>query len=95
MEIKVFKLGNVDTTNDETINNSIHDEIKSINADSVQLILEWDNVFDMKPIAEKVRSLSVAIHAAVEYGYFNVFLMDPERNIYSLGFDMGVNLPGE
>ena len=95
MEIKVYKLGNIDTSNEETINNSIQDEIKSTNSDGVQLILEWDDVFDMKPIAEKVRSLSVVIHAAVEYGYYNVFLMDPERNIYSLGFDFGVNLPGE
>lgn len=95
MEIKVFKLGNVDTTNDETINNSIRDEIKSINAEGVQLILEWDDVFEVQPMPQKIRSLSVAIHAAVEYGYFNVFLMDSERNTFSLGFDIGVDLPGE
>lgn len=92
MEIKIFKLGNIDTSNEDTTANSIHDEIKSLNADGVQLILEWDDVFEVKPIDEKVRALSVGIHAAAEYGYFNVFLMDPNRNVFSLGFDIGVNL---
>ena len=95
MEIKIFKLGNIDFTNDETIINSIHDEIKMLNAGGVQLILEWDDVFEVQPMPQKIRSLSVAIHAAAEYGYFNVFLMDSERNVYSLGFDIVVNRLGE
>lgn len=93
MDIKVYKLNNIDFTNEESINNSIRDELKSINTDGVQLILEWDDVFDANPINTKVRALSAVIHTAVEYGYFNVFLMDPERNVYSLGFDTGVDFP--
>lgn len=93
MEIKVYKLGNIDTTNEETINNSIRDEIKSINAGDIQIILEWDEEFEKNfSIAQKVRSISIAVHAALEYGYSNVFLMDPERNVYSLGIDIGVKL---
>ena len=86
MEIKILKLGDIDTSNEETINNSIHDEIKSFNADGVQLILEWDDAFEAKPIDEKVRALSVVIHYANEYGYFNLFLMGPKRNVYRLRY---------
>ena len=86
MEIKIFKLGDIDTSNEETINNSIHDEIKSFNADGVQLILEWDDVFEAKPIDEKVRALSIVIHCANENGYFNLFLMGPKRNVYRLRY---------
>ena len=86
MEIKIFKLGDIDTSNEETINNSIHDEIKSFNADGVQLILEWDDVFEAKPIDEKVRALSIVIHCANEYGYFNLLLMGPKRNVYRLRY---------
>lgn len=86
MEIKIFKLGNIDTSNEETINNSIRDEMKSFNTKSVQLILEWDDVFEAKPIDEKVRALSVVIHYANEYGHFNLFLMGPKRNVYRLRY---------
>lgn len=86
MEIKIFKLGNIDTSNEETINNSIHDEMKSFNTKSVQLILEWNDVFEAKPIDEKVRALSVVIHYANEYGHFNLFLMGPNRNAYRLRY---------
>lgn len=86
MEIKILKLGNIDTSNEETINNSIHDEMKSFNTKSVQLILEWDDVFEAKPIDEKVCALSVVIHYANEYGHFNLFLMGPKRNVYRLRY---------
>lgn len=89
MEIKVYQLSKIDPKNEETINNTILDEIKSMNAEDVELILEWNEEFEKNfSIAQKVRSISVAVHAANNYRYNEVFIMDTDRNVYSLGLEI-------
>lgn len=88
MEIKVYKLSKFDPTNGETINSTLFDEIRSLNAEKVHLILEWDEDFEKKSIEYKVYAVSAAIHAAIDYMYHDVSIMDASRNVYSLGINL-------